>query len=80
MKYEFVSIYRIVDGKILKRIKALIDIPEWGVKVGDLGGYIETEYNLDQNTEAWISGFCYIHGDKRISGKTYIYNNDDKKW
>lgn len=80
MKYEFVPIYRIVDGKILTRIRALIDIKKWGIKCRDLGGYVESEHNLDQNTDAWISGFCFIHGDKRISGNTFIYNDDDKKW
>lgn len=80
MKYDFVPIYKIVDGKVLKRIRALKDIPEWQIKAGDLGGYIESEYNLDQDTDAWISGFCIIHGNKRISGKTFIYNNDDKRY
>ena len=41
-KYEFTG--EVKDG--LNRIRALRDIPEFGVKAGDLGGWIEKERNL----------------------------------
>lgn len=32
----------------LKRIRALRGIKQYGIKKGDLGGFIESEYNLSQ--------------------------------
>lgn len=45
-KYELTGETKEIDGKILHRIRALIDIPEHDVKAGDLGGWIEAERNL----------------------------------
>ena len=78
MKYDFVEIYRIVNGKHLKRIRALKDIPVWGVKKGDLGGYVESEHNLDQETDSWIMGFSYVMGDRKVSGRMFIYDSNEK--
>jgi hypothetical protein len=33
-------------GIKLFRIEALIDLPKWGVKKGDKGGFVEKEENL----------------------------------
>ncbi|THA11288.1 polymer-forming cytoskeletal protein, partial [Rodentibacter pneumotropicus] len=41
-------------GRTLYRIKALISFG--AVVAGELGGYIETEKNLDQSGDAWVSG------------------------
>ena len=38
-----------VGGKTLCRIEATKDIERFGVKAGDLGGYIEKEDNLSGN-------------------------------
>lgn len=50
-------------GKKLFRIKALVDIEEYGVKKGDLGGWIEKEDNLSQSGNAWIFGEARVYGD-----------------
>ena len=45
-KYELTNETITIDnGKTLYRIRALIDIETIGVKIGDLGGYIEKEEN-----------------------------------
>lgn len=36
------------------RITALVDMPEHGVKAGDMGGIIESEFNLPQDGTGWI--------------------------
>lgn len=48
-----------VDGHILHRIQADHDIPFHGVKVGDIGGWIEKPNNLQD--DAWVTG--YLYGD-----------------
>lgn len=47
--YEFAhSCLHQESGLVLNRIRALRDIPAHGVKAGDLGGYVESEFNLEQ--------------------------------
>jgi hypothetical protein len=50
MKYEFVPGDEKVDasGRTVKRLRALVAISAFSVLPGDLGGYIESENNLDQ--------------------------------
>ena len=54
-KYEITDITHPGNPK-LHRIRALVDIPMYGVKAGDLGGYIEKEDNLSQYDNCWVSG------------------------
>lgn len=54
-KYELTSETKMVCGITLHRIRALVDIVRYGVKAGDLGGWIESEANLDQEHDAWVS-------------------------
>ena len=42
-----------VDGHILHRIQADRDIPYHGVKVGDIGGWVENPNNLQD--DAWVT-------------------------
>ena len=66
----------------LRRIRALRDIPRFGVRAGDLGGYIESEHNLAQAGDAWIYGDArvsdnaVVRGNARVSGKAYVSGND----
>ena len=44
-KYELTDEIIEVEGKKLYRIRALVDIPKHDVKIGDLGGFVESEEN-----------------------------------
>lgn len=57
------------DGRTLRRIRALVAIASIGVSVGDLGGFIETEGNLDQSGNAWV------YGDARVSGDAWVFGD-----
>lgn len=35
-------------------------------KEGDLGGYVEKDENLDQESDAWVSGDARVYGDSEI--------------
>ena len=35
-------------------------------KEGDLGGYVEKDENLDQESDAWVSGNAWVSGDADI--------------
>lgn len=53
-KYELTDETKVEHGVTLHRIRALVDIVRYGVKAGDLGGWIESEANLSQEHE-WMS-------------------------
>lgn len=76
-KYELTGETKEIDGKILHRIRALIDIPEHDVKAGDLGGWIEAERNLSQNGEAWVTGSARVIGNAWVSGNARIMKSSD---
>ena len=55
-KYEFTDETKIIDGAVLRRIRAVRDIPERGVRVGTLGGFLQAERNLPHHGPAWVGG------------------------
>lgn len=74
-KYKLTKIItQLPCGIILHRIEALRDIRE-GVKKGDLGGWVQTEWNLSQNNTSWIYGEakCYHHG--KVMKKAILYDH-----
>ena len=72
-KYELTKETKtLADGTVLHRIRALIDIPMFGVKAGDIGGLIEGENNLSQHGNAWVSGNAKVSGDAFVSGNAEV--------
>ena len=72
-KYELTSETKIVFGHILYRIKAL---SSFGcVSAGDLGGFLESEKNLSQNGNAWVSGNAEVYGNAEVSGNARVSGN-----
>lgn len=54
-KYEIIKkCAKIIDGKTLYPIRALVDIPRKNVHAGDLGGFVESEANLSHKGSCWI--------------------------
>ena len=79
-KYELLKDdYINYRGRTLYRIKALRDFGN--VKAGDLGGYIENEYNLSHNGECWVYneakvfGNALVYDNAKILGNARVYNN-----
>ena len=63
------------SGKKLYRIRALVS---FGVVVaGQLGGFVESEKNLDQSLygNAWVSGNAQVYGNARVYGNAWVYGN-----
>jgi len=74
-KYELTENTKIVDGTTLYQIKALIDIFERGVKIGDLGGYIEREDNLSHESTCWVGNNACVWGKACVWGQARVYCN-----
>ena len=61
-----------VIGKKLYRIQALEDFAR--AKAGDIGGYIESESNLSQSDNAWVSGNARVSGGAQVYGTRHYLN------
>ena len=63
------------SGKKLYRIKALVTFGT--VVAGQLGGFVESEKNLDQSLSgnAWVSGNAEVSGNARVYGDAQVYGN-----
>lgn len=62
--FEFTGETMLHGKVVLNRIRAIVDIPERGVKKGDIGGWIEKETNLFGN--AWVYDESKIYGDSKV--------------
>ena len=79
-KYEFTGETKIVYGRTLRRIKAIVAIGSTVVP-GDIGGWIESENNLSVSGNAWVYdgarvyGNACVYGGARVSGGARVYGN-----
>ena len=44
-------------------------------KEGDLGGYVEKDENLDQESDAWVYGDAQVYGNAQVYGDAQVYGN-----
>lgn len=64
-----------IGARTLHRIKALRDIKKGRfiiARKGELGGYIESESNLSQDGEAWVSGDAAVYGNAKVYGNARV--------
>ena len=73
-KYEFTGETKIVYGRTLRRIKAIVAIGAT-VAPGDIGGWIESENNLSVSGDAWVYGDAMVFGNACVSGNAMVYFN-----
>ena len=73
-KYEFTGETKIVYGRTLRRIKAIVAIGAT-VAPGDIGGWIESENNLSVSGNAWVHGNAMVYGDACVSDNAWVSGN-----
>ena len=83
MEKKYILTDDVIDfnGHTLHRIKAVRDFD--CVKAGDLGGFIESEKNLDHDGNAWVFGNARVSGDARVSDEAWVFGNarvSDEAW
>lgn len=71
MKYELTEIKH--WNEMLRRIRALRDIPAIGVKAGDLGGWVQSEDNLSQDGDCWLFEHARAFGQSRVKENAVLY-------
>lgn len=72
MKYDFTGETKVIDGITLHQIRALRNLNSRPIKKGDLGGYIESETNLDQNGNAWVHTRAVVYGTAFVTGGAVV--------
>lgn len=71
-KYEFTETK---NDQGLYQIRALINIPIIGIKVGDLGGWIETENNLSHTGDCWVHDNGQVSGNGRVCHNMHVHHD-----
>lgn len=66
-KYELIK----SDKPGLFRIRSLKSFGY--VTKGDIGGYIESDYNLSHEGDCWIYDNAYVYGNARICGYVDVH-------
>ena len=64
MKYEITNNKKEVKGVTVYQIKR--------VSNGDLGGYVQSSYNLNQRELCWIDSGAVVMGAARVTGNAYV--------
>ena len=72
-KYELTDETKGIGGITLHRIRALMDISRYGARAGDIGGWIESESNLSQYGDAWVSDDARVYGNAVVCGDARVY-------
>lgn len=77
-KYELTDETRVWEGRTLHRIRALIELvlgTGKTVKPGDLGGWVENELNLAQESNAWITNEAIVCDNARCYQRGLVCDN-----
>lgn len=80
-KYELTAETKVVFGRTLHRIRALVAFGN--VNTGELGGWIEKEDNLDHCDNACVYGDAKVYGNAEVYGdacvcyNAWVYGNAD---
>lgn len=69
------------DGTEVFQIEAIEAIPSRNVKVGDLGGFIESEDNLsfEDGDLAWVQRGGYVYGDSEVKNNSIVSKRTEIK-
>lgn len=74
-KYEFTGEVKNIGGKTLHRIRAVRDIPEYEIKSGDMGGWLETEKNLSHDGSAWVTDSAVVMDAACVTGDACVMDS-----
>ena len=85
-KYELLpDDTKVVNGRTLYRIRALHEIQPQKripkicssdiIKAGDLGGYIESEWNLSHDGLAWVGDEAMVYEDAQVYDDALVHGH-----
>lgn len=71
-KYQLTDNTLKIGERTLYQIQALVDIPQFHIKKGELGGYIEREENLSHEGAAWIRLHSKVYENAKVYGDACV--------
>lgn len=71
--FEFTDDTLLTYDCVLHRIRAIRDIPEFNIRKGAIGGFVESYDNLSDH--AWVCGNAVVCGNARVSGDAWIHSD-----
>lgn len=74
-KYKLSDSRTNINGIYYYWIYALVDIPSIGVKIGDIGGFVESEANLSQMGNCWVKENARVSGNAYVGDNAYVFGN-----
>lgn len=72
-KYELTDETKKIKGHVLHKIRALRDFAY--VNEGETGGWVESEDNLSQKGECWVTDEACVYGQARIVDDAQIFGH-----
>ena len=73
MKYILTEETKECFGHTLHRI---VCVTAFGtIAVGDVGGWVESDKNLDQSGNAWVYGDAWVYGNAKVYGDAKVSGN-----
>ena len=72
-KYELTDETIEIDGQILHRIKSLKNFRR--IKKGQLGGFINNEFNLSQDGNCWIFDLAMVYDKAMVYDNAEVFGN-----
>lgn len=64
-----------IGDRVLHRIVALKSIKRYGVKPGDLGGFVERTDNLSRDGDCWVAKNAKVFEDAEVVGDAIVTDN-----
>ena len=76
IKYEFTGKSINYGGHLLFQIKAIKSFNNSfkNIEEGELGGWLESSYNLSHDDGCWVFSDCYVLGLSEIKDNAYVSN------
>ena len=71
-KYELLDLD---EATGLHRIRALRDIPRYGVRAGDIGGLVAGPDNLSQDGDGWVFDNACVSDNGRVYDNACVFDN-----
>ena len=74
-KYELTEEIISYKGTVLSRIRAKKDLPTHGVRKGDLGGFVQSTFNLSHKGDCWIKDNAIVYEKGSVKNNALVCGN-----
>ena len=75
-RYRFSGETKLVDGILVHRIEAMLEIQEWSLYIepGELGGWVQSVDNLPQNDSSWVADDAVVMEGASVENSAVVFD------